>query len=333
MRPIRLTKGEAEELCQIMTAGNSALKRCAEMMGLKHTMFRGQLFKGTLDTSKLTPEQKQTLDAAIPLIMEVRDKCETKMRAAFYRMIVRQARAAAANNFDPHEAYEEFMQEGEMGILDATYSYETEKGTTLLTYVWRCVRRKIVACINRLNPLCPLTNEALDIIRRVEEEREKHDGNISDDEVVEAIGLTEEERTIFFRSTTKVINEALASDTDEETHEDDYTGSRSGVDRDFKEVFYIRKDARQAVKDADLDELELACLLTELFPYHGWKEDVAKTHVNERTGDRYTRQNIQYVLERAKKKVKEAYVNPPKVHKENPSVDKFFDEWEGQGEK
>jgi isocitrate dehydrogenase len=95
-------------------------------------------------------------------------------------------------------------------------------------------------------------------------------------------------------------------------------------------VFFIRHEARQAVKDANLDEFELACLMAEIFPYHGWKEDVASKHINKRTGERFTRQNIQYALERVKKKVRDVYLNPPENPVENPIVDKFFDEWSAE---
>jgi DNA-directed RNA polymerase specialized sigma subunit len=334
MKTLVLSKAEVDELCQIMTVGNVALKRSAEMLGLEHGEFRGLLFdskdraskKNILDPyiSKLTPEQKQAFDEAIPLIMTVRDKCEAKLRAAFYPMIVKQAKAAANRMNDPHDAYQDFVQDGEMGVLDATYSYEIGKGTQLKSYVWRCIRRKIVGDINRMNPFCPLTNEAVDIIRRVEEERAKHD-RISDVEIIELLGLTPDEREVYFGAITKVVNEA----SDEEMHADDYTSNRRGVDGDIKEIFFIREDVRQAVKDADLDEFELTCYMNDLFPCHGWKSDVAKNFTNERTGEKYTRQNIQYVLERAKKKVKDAFSNPPAKHKENPLIDRLFDEWNG----
>lgn len=294
------------------------------MMGLTHRMFRGQLFNNKLDTSKLSVEQLQKLEAAKPLIMAVRDKCEEKVRAGFKRMVMQQAFIAARNNCDPTNAKEEFAQEGEIALLDAIYGY-TDTNTKLSTFVWRCVRRRILVAINNLNPLCPLTNEALSLVRRVQEAQNKNP-EWTEIQAVESLGLSDSERDVFFSSVTKVLNERTEVST-EHMHTDDYTSSRRGVDQDIKEVFFIRHEARQAVKDANLDEFELACLMAEMFPYHGWKEDVASKHINKRTGERFTRQNIQYALERVKKKVRDVYLNPPKVHLENPLVDKFFDEW------
>lgn len=321
-----LSKEEVDDLCKIMSIGNTALKQCAGMIGLRFREFRGKLFTGKLDTSKLSPEQLEQLNAAKPLIFAVKEKCEAKILYGFQRMIMQHAHLAARNNYDPHAATEEFRQEGNFAVLDAVYGY-TNTNIKLSTYVHKCIRNRIRVAINRLNPLCPLTNEALELVRRIQE---LQNGNpeLTEEQAVEMLGLSPEERDVFFSSITKVVNENNNSDVSEqEMHNDDYTANRRGVDNDFKETFVVSKDARQAVKDAALDTFELACLLGDTFPYHGWKEDVASRHINQKTGERYTRQNVQYTLERAKTKVRQAFLHPPKVHLENPLVDKFFDEW------
>ncbi len=327
MRAIQLNQSELEELMGIMSVGNMALKECAEMVGMTHRAFRGQLFNNRLDMSKLSVEQIEKLNAAKPLILAVRDKCEEKVRAGFKRMVMQQAFIASRNNHDPSNAKDEFAQEGEIALLDAIYGY-TDTRIKLSTFIWRCVRRRIMVAINRLNPLCPLTNEALSLVRRVQEAQSKNP-ELTEIQAVDSLGLSDSERDVFFSSVTKVMNERVEGSS-EHLHGDDYTSSRRGVDRDVKEVFFIRHEARQAVKDANLDEFELACLMAEIFPYHGWKEDVASKHINKRTGERFTRQNIQYALERVKKKVRDVYLNPPENPVENPIVDKFFDEWSAE---
>jgi DNA-directed RNA polymerase specialized sigma subunit len=338
----RLNTAELKEVCGIMSIGNTALKECAEMMGMKQQEFRGKFLAEhrpskslkrsvKLDTSKLTPEQVEKLNAATPLILTVHDQCQEKVQANFTKMVVQQAWLAAQNNYDPKNAKEEFMQEGEMAVLNGIYGY-TDTKIALSTYMWQCIRRRIFDAVNRLNPLCPLTNEAIDLVRRVHEVQNEN-SDLTDEQAVEVLGFTSDETEVFFRSMTKVMNEEKPADDGPINYggrgspHDDYTSKRRGVDRDFHEVFFIRKDARQAIKDADLDEFELECLFNDTFPYHGWKEDVANKHINPRTNERFTRQNVQYALERAKAKVRKAYLHPPKVHLENPAVDKFFDEW------
>lgn len=324
MRAIQLSQEELAPLLNIMSVGNTHLKECAEMMGLTHRAFRGQLFNNKLDTSKLTPDQLQKLNDAKPFILAVREKCEDKIRANFKRIVKQQAYNASRSNYDPLNSREEFEQEGEIAVLDAIYGY-TNTNIKLVTFVWRCIRRRLLTAINRLNPLCPLTNEALKLVRRVQE-AQNNNPQWTEIQAVDSLNLSDSEREVFFGSVTKVANEREETD-DFHNHGDDYTGDRRGVDRDFNEVFFIRDEARQAVKDAELDEFELSCLMAELFPYHGWKEDVASKHINKRTGERFTRQNIQYVLERVKKKVKDAYLNPSKVPVDNPMVDEFFNSW------
>lgn len=335
MRANRLTKTELEEVCRIMSIGNTALKECAEMMGLSQRDFRGKLFCNKLD--KLPAEQMAKLEAAKPLIFAVREQCEEKVRNNFRRLIVQQAWMAARNNYDSANAKEEFMQEGDLAVLDGIYGY-TDTNIKLSTYIWQCIRRRIFDAVNRLNPLCPLTNEALDLIRRVQEIQNEN-SDISDEQAVETLGFSSEESEIFFRSITKVVNEeqwargnggVFNGNNFQEGHTDDYTAKRRGVDSDIKEVFFIRREARQAVKDADLNNFEMACVFGEIFPYHGWKEDIASKHINQRTGERFTRQNVQYTLERAKNKIREAYLHPPEVHLENLAVDKFFDGWDAE---
>lgn len=325
-----LSKVEKEELSKIMSIGNTALKQCAEMMGLNRRAFRGKLFNGKLDTSKLSPEQLQKLNDAKPLIFAVKDKCEEKVRNGFKRMVMQQANFAARNNVDPYNAKQDFAQEGDLALLDATYGY-TNLNNKLSTYVWQCVRRRIFESLNDMNPFCPLTNEALNLVRGVQDIKKTHPEIISDEQAVEILGLSSSERDVFFSAITKVVQESTDQSTDfNEKHNDDYTANRRGVDRDFKETFFIRKEARQAIKNADLNGFELACLLGSIFPYHGWQEDIASKFINNRTGERYTRQNIQHILERATKKVRNAYLHPPKVELENSVVDKFFEEWDAE---
>ncbi len=327
----RLTKTEMDEICQIMSVGNTALRDCAEMMGMKRREFRGKLFNGRLDTSKLTPAQLEKLKAAKPLIFAVRDKCQEKVRANFKRLVAQQAWLAARNNNDPQTAKDEFMQEGEIAVLDGIYGFIPTGRATLSSYIWRCIRRRIFDAINHLNPLCPLTNEAIDLVRRVQEVQTTN-SDLTDEQAVEVLGFSSEETEVFFRAITKVMNDdgGRAGSQHEQDHTDDYTASRRGVDRDVKETFFIRKEARQAVKDANLNDFELACIFGDTFPYHGWKEDVASKHVNPQTGKRFTRQNIQHVLARAKDRIRKAFLNPPEVPLENPKVDDFFNAWDAE---
>jgi hypothetical protein len=66
-----------------------------------------------------------------------------------------------------------------------------------------------------------------------------------------------------------------------------------------------------------------------MFPYTGWKEDIASRFINPRTGKRYTRE-VTGIIERAKDKVRNAMKSPPESPKINPMVDQIFDEMSGK---
>lgn len=330
MKAIKLTEEEFKELSAIMSTGNTLLKEFATMLGLQHREFRGKLFSGKLDISSLSPHQLDKFNAARTAIYAVREQCEEKVRAGFKRMARKIAYTAARNRSDRYNTEQDFIQEADIAILDAVYGY-TDQNIKLSTFVWRCIRNRITLCSNQLNPFCPLTNEAMVIIRRVEDARSANP-TLKDDEIFNLLGFSETERDVFVSSVTKVVNEAPRVSEEDETVHDDYTGNRRGADKDFKEIFCIRDEARQALKDANLDNFELECILAEMYPYTGWKEDIAKRYVNKNTGKRYTRQNIEHVIERVKKKVKKVYLHPPVVRMENAKVDKFFEEWSGKYE-
>lgn len=325
IRHINLKSSEMQEMQEIMAKGNVPLKECAAMMHMTSGEFRGQLFNRRLDTSKLSPEQLQKLDEAKPLIMEVR-KCEHKILNGFTKMVYKQAKAAASNSNDPQNAFFEFEQVATLAVLDSIYGY-TDAKVQFITYAWRSVRRRINLTINRLNPFCPLTNEAMNLIQSFEAAKLKMNRRVNAEEVVAEMGLDDEQKEILFSATTKVMNQDQGQNANEDAI--DYTAMRRGIDGDFHEVSVIRDEARQAVKNAELSDIELHLLLGEMFPYTGWKEDIASKFINPRTGKRYTRE-VAGIIDRAKEKVRLALKSPPAEPKENPFVDHIFDELNGK---
>jgi len=332
IRHVTLNASELQELQAIMSKGNTLLRECAKMMNMANGEFRGKLFNKKLDTSKLSAEQVQKFTDAIPFIMEVRNKCEHKLINGFAKMVYKQAKAAASNSTDPKNTMLEFEQEGTLGILECIYGY-TDTKIQFITYAWRAVRRHINRNINRLNPFCPLTNEALNLVQDFDKVktnmRLKMNRFVNSQEVVTAMCLTEEQKDILFSANAKMINE-FQDRPNQDCIGEDYTSQRRGVDNDLHEVNVIRKDVRQAIKDADLSGVELNVLLADMFPYIGWKEDVASKFINPNSGQRYTRANIVNILERAKKKVREVYLFPPDSQKESLVVDQIFEEMSGK---
>jgi hypothetical protein len=333
IRHVTLKTSEMQELQVIMAKGNTLLKECAAMMNMTGGEFRGKLFNKRLDTSRLSAEQLQKLNDSIPSIMEVRNKCETKILNGFARAVYKQAKAAASNSSDPKNSMLEFEQEATLGVLECIYGY-TDAKIQFITYVWRAIRRNINRNINRLNPFCPLTNEALGLVQDFDKAKVelnlKMNRFVNTEEVITAMGLTEEQKEILLAANSKVVNEYGQTRQDHGgAVNNDYTGARRGIDNDLQEVNIIRKDVRQALKNAELSDIELHLLLGEMFPYTGWREDIASKFINPRTGKRYTRE-VTGIIDRAKDKVRKVMKTPPESPKVNPMVDQIFDEMSGK---
>jgi hypothetical protein len=323
LKPVYLSVDELKEMAEVMAVGNTALKDCAAMMGMDDRDFRKVLFR---DKLVMTPEQKEKVDIAKPLILTVKNKCEDRLQCAFFKWATKQATIISIQANDSHHAFEDLQAEGMWAIVDATYSY-TDTSIKIPSFVRKVARRRMLSAYNKMNPLCPLTNEALRLRKMFEEQKTTYDDRVTDQEVIDDMNLPPKQQKVLIRSMTQVVSQQQL-ESDNVNASNDYTVARRGIDNDFKEIF-SRTEIRQAVKNANLNPLELETFLTSLCPHHGWQESIAAKHTNERTGKRLTRQYIFIVRDRAESKVKSAYLNPPKEHLENEQVDQWFDEMNG----
>ncbi len=330
LKPVYLSQAELTEMSSYMAVGNTALKECAEMLGMDDRDFRKLLFRDKL--VNLTPEQIEKINIAKPLILIVKNKCEDKLQRGFFRWTTKQAKIISNQANDADHAFEDLQSEGMWAIVDATYSY-TDTNIKVQSFIRKVIRRRMLAAYNKMNPLCPLTNEALQLRRMFDAKKAEYNERITDQQVIDDMELLPKQQKILIRSMTQVISQQqLETNNGEVDANNDYTGARRGIDNDFKGVF-SKHEIRQAVKNANLSPLELETYLTSLYPYHGWQETIAAKYVNERTGKRFTRQYISLIRERAESKIKFAYLNPPEEHVENKEVDQWFNEMNGVSEK
>ena len=324
LKPVNLNQQEIAELCEIMVVGNKKLAECADILGMDHRTFRGKLFTG-----KLTPEQFTKVEDAVPVIMQVKNKCESRIMEGFAKLVMQHAHNASRNSFDQTNAYYNFEQEGSIAVLDAIYGYN-DVSVKLITYVWRAIHFRILHASNEANPFRPLTNAALKLLKVFNEEKLRLTGSgpITDEQVIAGLHLSADERELILDATRKIVDESqMVAKVRIADRDDDYT---SYQDKETVEVFLERREVRQAFKDAELEPIELDAVLAKAFPYTGWQENIAATHVNPKTNKRYCRANIHFVLERAEKKVKQALEFPNKVPVENHQIDCIFDELAGK---
>lgn len=323
LKAIRLSKEELSNLCVLMSNGNSLLGECAEMFGIDRRTFRGKLFNKKLNLSKLAASELIRLQNAIPEIMKVKDICEPRILSGFKSLVLQQARFAAVHTSDPVNMSENYAQEAIIALLDAVYGYIDLK-TSFITYAWRVIRQRIQRSTNQENPFRPLTNEALNLVKRFNDRKVRLTvvGPVTEQQVMDSLNLSMDERKLLADVTRKMLSSSQSQRSNNEAEPEDYTGYRANVD-DVKEYFIEKEEVRAAFKNANLSPIELELLFAESFPYAGWREDVASKHINPKTGKRYTRE-VTNIINRAKAKVQEALLNPPEVYLENSEVDRLF---------
>ena len=323
LKAVKLPKEELKRLCVLMSDGNSLLNECAEMFKMDRRTFRGKLFNKKLDLSQLDAIQLTKLQAAIPAIMKVKEVCEPAILSGFKRLVMQQSRFAALNSSDMVNASENYAQEAMIGLLDAVYGYIDLK-VSFMTYVWRIIRQRIHRSANKENPFKPLTNEALKLVRRFNDQKVRLTvvGPVSEQQVVDSLNLSSHERQLLSDVTKKMLSSSQKNDVNTEL-DGDYTSFRVDID-DVKETFVEKDEVRAAFKNANLSPIELELVFAESFPYAGWREDVASKHTNPKTGKRYTRE-VTNIINRAKDKIQQALLHPPEVNVENPEIDRIFD--------
>jgi DNA-directed RNA polymerase specialized sigma subunit len=305
---IKLSPAEEQEYSETMRKGGLALQECASIMKMDHREFRSKLFKNTLDFTSISPEEKEKIQKAIPVILEIR-KIEDKILKAFVRLCNKHARIWAGRVCGAIVSREDYFQEALAAVVDAMYSF-TRENVRFITYLWYVIHNRLATAANKNNPFGPLTNQALKLLQRFENAKLKMNRSHSNVEIYEQLNLTEEEIGILEHALVKVhpySNIGETTDYLDEAMDWDYTSQRRGIDLE-KDTVSCDFEINEAKDRADLSDLERKVLDTFLMPHYGWQEEIASETISPKTNMRYTRQAISCILKSALKKVKAAYL-------------------------
>ena len=310
---IKMNEQELDNCFKIMRKGNTHLKTLADMTGMEQRKFRARLFKGSFNPTEwpeLTTEQATQFALLMPEIEAVRN-IEWKMMRQFSRLARKHANSWAKKMGGTIVDAEDYLQEALMALLDAIYGY-TEDHTLFNTFAWWSIQNRLTTAANKNNPFSPLTNEAMGLLKRFEEAKQKLNRYATDQEVYEACDFTEEECQLIREAQVKVYNACAVKEHHDEQNSVmetacDYTASRSGIDNE-KDTVPCHYEIREAIKRANLTEVERKVIETSLYPHYGWQSELAESTICTTTGKPYTRQRIGQVLQNALVKVKAAYL-------------------------
>jgi hypothetical protein len=276
---------------------------------MNNVPFRARLFKSTfnpVDWKELDESQISIFKNSLPDIMAVR-AIEYRMLCAFTKMAKKHANKWASKS-NPSVDVGDYVQEALMAILDAIYSY-TDESIRFGTFVCIAIRNRLSKATNNCHPLSPLTNEAIGLLMRYDEAKLSFNGPVNQCQVYEAAGFTLDEIKVYETARVCVYNEASLNNDDGVIGYSpvaDYTELRRGIDNE--DTVPCNFEIRDAVKKANLTELEQKIVDTYLNPYYGWQAEIASQETNTKTNKPLTRQAIRYLLQRALDKIKAAYI-------------------------
>jgi DNA-directed RNA polymerase specialized sigma subunit len=321
---IKLTKKAEEKCLDLLVQANVLLKKWAECFGARKSReFRKLLFKGHRDKAAMA-EVEQSIP--VTLLDEFRQErqfiiaihvtkypdldnrtVEFAMLCGYSGLGRKHAKRWFAQNGEGNGmSLDDYKNEAYLAILDSIYGY-TDRTISFSSFAWASLKNRMIACTNKCNLLCPLTNPDLELLARYEDTRKTFNDHVTFDQVVAAMGLDEEQYKALGAIMTKVYAESQIA-VDHTGHDDtpnDYTSLRSGIDNDGEDRI-IRLQVRQAIDEADLTDFERIVLETSMNPYYGWQSDVARNNINPSTKKPYTRMWVGLALKNAHEKVRQA---------------------------
>ncbi len=301
---MKLNEQELDQCYRTMRKGNTHLKTLAEVTGMEQRAFRARLFKGTfapVNWPELNEEQVALFVQAMPFIQAVRD-IEWKMLCAFSRLARKHANSWAKKMNGTVVDNEDYLQEAMLALLDAIYSY-TQEETQFITFAWWVIHNRLTTAANKNSPFSPLTNEAMGLLKRFDEAKAKLNRHVTDEEVYEACGFTDDERAVISDAKVKVFNASHAQEN-ASLYEggmcNDYTETRRGIANE-KDTVPCNYEVREAMERANLTERERTCVETHLCPHYGWQTELAKQWG-------VSKMTVGHTLQRALSKIKAAYL-------------------------
>jgi DNA-directed RNA polymerase specialized sigma subunit len=304
-----------EAHCKTMRKGNTLLKQCAEMTGMEHRVFRSKIFRGFnpaecgKDGKPVWPNlDHQTIafiQQARPFIMAVKS-IEWSMLRAFSPLVRRHARSWGTSGGAIY-GMDDFLQEGYMALTDAIYAYTCEE-TKFITFAWWCIYRRMATAANQTNPFGPLTNAAIELLKRFDAAAASINGPVKDEDIYKVAKFTPDEIETLKDVKVRVCNETevVAYTYNDGESVNDYTAARRGINTEEDTIPLY--EMREALASADLTPFERKVVETSLSPHYGWQSELAASEINPKTKQPYTRAAIGVILERALKKIKDAYM-------------------------
>lgn len=331
---VKLSKKEEEKCLALLRRANTILSKWSECFGSrKGREFRKMLFQGHRDATVMKQVEERIPADQIEQFRKERQfiiaihvtkypdlenrTVEYAMLCGFSAMARKHARRWFNFNGEGNGlSLSDYLNEAYLCLLDSIYGY-TRDDITFATFAWKALQNRMSYVTNKSNLFCPLTNPDLELLTKYEDTKRSFNAPVSFDQVVEAMGLDDEQYDALSAILTKVYSESqltLTSEDGGDESPEDYTSLR-GTMRQEEEENIIKLTVNEAIEMADLTEFERIVLDASMEldpetgePYYGWMSRVARENINPNTNEPYTRMWVSLALKNAYRKIKAVMV-------------------------
>jgi len=279
-------KSRLEDLLKIVRNSNLTLERYSKdtVHGrISMSDFRSGLYKATNGKIKDIEFQNCFIPASdvkeIFAILEVQEEVISNFYNYAHQLAFRWAK------IDTNNAYGNAC----LGLMKAVNGY-TRDDIEFITYAGHVIRSTLKRSLSEDNPLSVWTNEDFKIYTRyMELSSEKQF-----DECVIEMGLDKTE--IHNLKSMLIPKKRISSANKEESEQHPISKNTDSL---------IDLDDREIISKLELSDFEAAVIDAYVEGDYGWQSEVAKEHINHRTGKPYTRQLVGRVIERIQKRANE----------------------------
>lgn len=306
IRPISIDPDRLAGYCAIMVAGNSKLKDCANLAGMKHREFRRQLIKADMRPSDMDVPTKVILavNQALPDIKAVQSIEEPMFNG---NVRIAWTLAKRISRWSSLE-YDDCEQEAYSALVDAIYGF-SDPAWQFTSFAWHACRRRLLAAHNRNSRLSPPSNHVVDLMARYERKKQalNCEGPVTELQVIENMGVVEADRCMIqdYLAAAKLCS---GSGLDPEADEPlDYTAFRKGIDHESTAAVVENFEVYDAMDRANLTAFERKVVMISMNSHYGWQSELAAETINPKTNKPYTRRAIAVILDRALSKIRHAY--------------------------
>ncbi len=316
--PYIVLNGSAKnKALEVLGIGNKLLKKWAAFFpNKKFRVLRNQIMnhqKPMIENITIPDDKMSEFNADLPLILTIKhDKrdfldCRTVEEAilqGFSALALQHAQKWSVDYNPLGLTLQDFLQEAYMQIIEAMYSWLPEHNVELSTYIWTSLKNQMSKVANQQgNKLCPLSNPDLELFIEYKKLKNNMHSHATFDEIVFALGLTEEQGLHLSKLLAHVVCENQIHTDKDVDDRSDYSALAVSNACEDTEIMIQNQSVKNTLNKANLTTLERKLIELAMDPYPGWQTEFANNNINPATKKPYSRMRITQILQIARDKV------------------------------